>query len=903
MKFSLSQSVFFLIFFPVFFLLLIFGETPFGIFLLGTIAALLLFFSPYLSFTTLEKVPRYLISIFTVLIGVAVLSLLTTLSVPLSINKLVFLVFSGVCFVFFAAVKKEWLTDEMFCYGAVLIGCVLSVMTVIFLFFPQLVRFLPSLNLLTANYGHNHASVYFLFSLPLSFFLWKEKKVWWQSLPCLVIMVGLFLSFGRVAIVLAIFEILFLFLSAPQKVPKWFQWFLLPFAGILIFLSTLSAFPQLSDSEHCVMPVFQTQFCKPLVNETRAAYWSQALRATAQRPVLGWGGGSSTLISRRFYRHAGEFSSYVHNEYLQFVVEYGVVGGVVLLLFFIPVVKRCTRALRAPSHSFVYFMSIAALTLCLDAFFDYNWNYVGIWTIFLVSLAMLFRHHETTTSKKNLSASTASLSPSIIKWLWVGGSISMLLWSGLYFTHLIARTQKKYEFSQRIFPFVYWEAEEDMRNPDVSMATKTFMFHLYREHHNVITAYIAVLPLEQDKRAIYKQLLKLEPLNFSTWKRLLNEDIVQMDITAVVNDLKWLNATFSGTQKYLVSDTDKKSFFDLFISSLNTYLSASPNQVAEAYVESYHFYLFLPRETTFELLQYPQRYSSETVQWVLSQVPEKDLWKYSESLYEWRLQRLRAAMKDANYDELEKILQEVSMNTTWEYPKTLETVFEAYHSAIEQFRQTRQKEQAVRVISSWANISQLQSTSGKQIYQNLAFNSQVAGQAIVLGEESVAQEPEQAAQLYILAQQIFPSSFSDYPVLPQSTGIHASPSEVLFIQTLLKKPAAQELLQQYPFLKLLQRVANTLLTQQRDTEALEVLRVMNRLYISDSIAPAQLGNYYYLRGNELQAKQELQACITAQRNLGVTQSSCYEGLVAIEKMWNDGSRRYWETGQLILDQK
>src|SRR5258708_2377142 len=324
--FSLQQLVFFLSFFSLFFIIIIFGEIPGGIVLMAVVTILFLVFHRKIQWQKISAHPKIIIPFLLILLF-SFLSLFTTQSIPLTANRFMFFTFSFVCFIFFLGVEEKWLSAEVLSYGFVLTSIVLCFLSLLLFFVPDLARYLPSFNLLIANYGHNHASIYFLFTLPLSFQIWiknKQKKIF--LIPLLVSLLGLFVSFARIATVLAFLELVFSFWQFRKQLHSKISFTLfLPFLIFGVIFLFFTFFPQFSANQHCILPIFKTQLCKPLNEEARPQYWLQALKGTAAKPFTGWGGGTFVIISQRLEDTPSPFLSYSHNEYLQIFPDYVII--------------------------------------------------------------------------------------------------------------------------------------------------------------------------------------------------------------------------------------------------------------------------------------------------------------------------------------------------------------------------------------------------------------------------------------------------------------------------------------------------------------------------------------------------------------------------------------------------
>src|SRR5258708_9591309 len=160
--FSPSQLIFFLTFFSVFFLLMVFGETQYGVFFMAALTVLFVLYQKKTDTSVIFSRDFFHITIpLSLIVIFAVLSLFVTQSIPFTMYRAIFFLFSFLCFVFFLTVDKKFLPTKILIYGFCLIACILTPLTLFFFFFPDFAKYLPDVNLLVANYGHNHAAIYF----------------------------------------------------------------------------------------------------------------------------------------------------------------------------------------------------------------------------------------------------------------------------------------------------------------------------------------------------------------------------------------------------------------------------------------------------------------------------------------------------------------------------------------------------------------------------------------------------------------------------------------------------------------------------------------------------------------------------------------------------------------------
>ena len=114
------------------------------------------------------------------------------------------------------------------------------------------------------------------------------------------------------------------------------------------------------------------------INE-RSAFWRQSLLFSVQRPVFGWGPYSFRFVQPRLAEGVLQTSDHPHNVFLKLLVERGVPGVLLYMLFlasvFLPAMRRL---LLRKENGFLFFGLVAAIGVFAHNLIDYNLQFVGI---------------------------------------------------------------------------------------------------------------------------------------------------------------------------------------------------------------------------------------------------------------------------------------------------------------------------------------------------------------------------------------------------------------------------------------------------------------------------------------------------------------------------------------------
>ncbi|MBI5620172.1 O-antigen ligase family protein [Candidatus Gottesmanbacteria bacterium] len=318
-----------------------------------------------------------------------------------SISAIIRLLEGCLIYMMFVALSRDSrsheLTDsgnhavELFTKGLLLAGAVATLASFVFLFFPSLARLLPPMNLLYANYGHNHLADLLLFVFPIAIGL-VEKKRGTASVGLLAFFtIGMILTFARGAWILLVVYLFFVVVRSKNATMKRAGLFVVS-AIIAAFLAvSLVSVSALAQSTGLVGQLVRQAQKPTFFEDNRREYWRQAAEAIKERPFFGGGPGTFYLQSRRLQSAPNSWSWFAHSLPLQIAVETGLVGaGMFFFLIFILFQKaKKDNALLWGSGLVLAYAS-----------YEFTLDYASVWIPLCATLGALACHEEHKRNKR-----------------------------------------------------------------------------------------------------------------------------------------------------------------------------------------------------------------------------------------------------------------------------------------------------------------------------------------------------------------------------------------------------------------------------------------------------------------------------------------------------------------------
>ncbi|NNK31623.1 MAG: O-antigen ligase family protein, partial [Xanthomonadales bacterium] len=102
----------------------------------------------------------------------------------------------------------------------------------------------------------------------------------------------------------------------------------------------------------------------------------ESLDIISKKPLAGWGGGTFYTVYPPWRGADQRFMDHAHNDYLEFVIEYGIVGGLFLAGFILLCLRRAALGLqerdRARQFGLCFASLMAMVAMLIHAAVDFN---------------------------------------------------------------------------------------------------------------------------------------------------------------------------------------------------------------------------------------------------------------------------------------------------------------------------------------------------------------------------------------------------------------------------------------------------------------------------------------------------------------------------------------------------
>ena len=329
---------------------------------------------------------------------------------------------------------------EAFIKGSVVFVFAASIFGVITYISPWFRSILPSMNLFSLTYGHNHLADLLVFAAPLLFWtILKDKELSWVKGALFIgYCVVLFVTFARGAWVLVGAYSIYEYITSKEMRDKKRMLKTTAIFLVIIFVGILMLFVSKNPITR------ERSVLRPQSVVSRLEYWRQAVEGLKERPLFwSW---ARHLFSRVYSisKSPGSASWFAHSEPLQIAAELGLVGIIAFMwLYFVHAqLFRCSRGQIKHSKINCAIRASALLTLGYSLF-EFTLDYFVLWLLFWATIGLLTRKisdDEPAEQGADRSIQISLIIVGIFYFLWV-------------MSNLVTITTNRYDIAFYIAPF------------------------------------------------------------------------------------------------------------------------------------------------------------------------------------------------------------------------------------------------------------------------------------------------------------------------------------------------------------------------------------------------------------------------------------------------------------------
>ncbi len=516
MPLTIKQIWFSFLFLLSWLVLLLLGESYLGYVILGGVSVFLLLFSRELEW---QRVRQYgwLSCLWLIAMLAMGVSAFFSINYPLSLYVVTRFSFIFLVFWFFLLLKKSFIFSQFLIKLLLLLSVVVLTISTSFQFFPNLAHLLPGMNLLHATYGHNHLAALLLLVIPLSWWLASEyakkgQSHGWWLLP-LSFSLSLLFSFGRVAVVIGLIQFLFVYRQLKKNnflQQKYFnlilKTLLVLFLLVLASNTFFSVVTVIKPDFVCPVPSLKRQLCKSISTESRPEYWQWAVKILQANLVWGSGPGTFSLAAQKYHFSSFGGAAHAHNVFLEYLADMGVVGGGLSIILIVSLLFEAAKTWRQQSNwswSQAAFLSVMAIYV--DVLFDFDWDFIGIYSITLVLLALLIKETKPKLIKNNFQR--------VVKASYYVVTFILILMAGLYLKtdNLIKADQIQSAF--HLFPYFHWHYKIYESSSNLSEKNKQKFYQIYHAQPAIYLTWIETVADDATRQHLKERWFELSPWN------------------------------------------------------------------------------------------------------------------------------------------------------------------------------------------------------------------------------------------------------------------------------------------------------------------------------------------------------------------------------------------------------
>lgn len=339
------------------------------------------------------------------------------------------------------------------------------------------------LGLLFPTWGHNQLAGWLVLAAPAAIAIGGK----W---PAAIITAGLILTGGRGALAGAAVGLVGLaaIRGGREQLRPALAAIIL---GLLIFIGTPLGLRLLGVES---APIIN----RPLAEDARVDYWKQGLRAIAARP-FGWGVSTSRLVLPRFARTGEATSGSPHNQYLQSVLELGVVGGGLLIGLTAAALVIGRRSAAETQDLPTAAIWAGLVGSAVSGLFGLDWEFPSIFTLFWLMAGMI------AAGQRKLSA----------KWPAAGLTITAIYAAAVLLTGLWLNPDnlKLLDFPARLHPSLVQKSIDAAKTAYSPRQFSDYIFNHYHVYESDNFLLAQILGWQETAPTTAAMMLKNDPQN------------------------------------------------------------------------------------------------------------------------------------------------------------------------------------------------------------------------------------------------------------------------------------------------------------------------------------------------------------------------------------------------------
>ena len=354
------------------------------------------------------------------------------------------------------------------------------------------------MNLFYPVFGHNRIADMLILAVPLLAGLSVQaelvKRKFHLTLLIWYFLIFLFLSLGRGAWWSLVGAIIFSVYLFPQlRIQIRSVW---KTAGIFVPAAIIMTIGIFLNSQYDINKFENKNLLKglykPIYQEKRIEYFSQAIKGFSISPLRGTGLDTFRYVSREFQKNPGSWSWYAHNQLLQLLSDSGFTGSVVFLVLMALLFRNTIGRLKISGNIMEFWIFLAILASTFHSLIDYNWQFISILFFVFAGFATLLSNH------KDEKGATSRLLFAILTCLMISGAVVSFVDSEFMFNKADRLTEKG--MNRAALTVLDKAAEMDSHNSEVFIRAG-YIYEVTGEtemaHYNYQRA-ISLVPLELD---------------------------------------------------------------------------------------------------------------------------------------------------------------------------------------------------------------------------------------------------------------------------------------------------------------------------------------------------------------------------------------------------------------------